>query len=78
MDANSQDWAQLEYLSGHISKLQSHCEAARGMKHFGAVKAIEREIAETAAQRERLVILLRNRLANQVSAPLATPAEARI
>jgi len=78
MDTDSQDWVQLAYLSAQISQLHGRCEAARAMKQFGSIKAIEREIAETTAQRKRLVSNLTIRLADQVTAPLAEPAEARV
>ena len=82
MNTTSQEWAELEYLSAHISKLHSRHQAARAMakisKCFGAIKAIEREIAETAAMRKVLVSHLSERVASQIIAPLATPAEARL
>jgi hypothetical protein len=78
LDRNSLDWAELEHLSAHIRDLESRFRTERAMKRLSTTKAIEREIAETMAQRQRLVSRLSDRLANQVAAPSATPAEARI
>jgi hypothetical protein len=79
MDTSSQDWAELEYLTAHIGRLQRRRKAAQAMakisKCFGAIKAIETEIATTTAMRKRLVNRLTEELASQITAP-ATPAEA--
>jgi hypothetical protein len=80
MITTSREWAELEYLSAHIGKLHSRYQAARAMARisecFGATKAIEREIAETAEMRDVLVNRLTDRVANQVIATSATPADA--
>ena len=79
MNTTSQEWAELEYLSAHIGKLHSRYQSARAMARisqcFGALKTIEREIAETAEMRDDLVSRLSDRVADQVLAPSATPAE---
>ncbi|HEV2336879.1 MAG TPA: hypothetical protein VGS13_15350 [Stellaceae bacterium] len=76
----SQEWAELEYLSAHIGKLYSRYQAARAMatisQCFGALKAIEREIAETAEMRDVLVSHLSDRVASHVIAASVTPAAA--
>lgn len=51
---------------------------AKISKCFGALKAIELEIAETAAMRKVLVSHLSERVASQIIAPPAAPAEARL
>jgi hypothetical protein len=71
MDTNSLEWVELEHLARHLSDLHIRLNALRAMKHFGAMKAVEREIAVTASQRHRLVRLLSSRLADQVMASLA-------
>jgi hypothetical protein len=76
MEANSLEWTELEHLKRHLSDLHTRLKAVRAVKHFGALKAVEREIAETLLQRDRLVRLLSSRLANQVIASLApSPAQ---
>ena len=76
MNTTLRDWAELEYLSAHIGKLHSRYQAARAMARisqcFGAIKAIEREIADTAAMREMLVRHLSDHVASHVIAPSAT------
>jgi hypothetical protein len=74
MDTNSLEWMELEHLTRDLSDLHVRLKAVRAMKHLGAMRAIEREIAVTASQRQRLVRLLSGRLADQVIAPLA-PAQ---
>jgi hypothetical protein len=80
MNTTSREWAELEYLSAHIGKLHSRYQAARAMasisKCFGAIKTIELEIAETTAMRDVLVSRLSDRVADQIVAPAAMPAEA--
>jgi hypothetical protein len=80
MITTSQAWAELEYLSAHIGKLHSRYQSASAMARisqcFGATAAIEREIAETAEMRAVLVSRLSDRVANQVIATSATPAQA--
>jgi hypothetical protein len=78
MEANSLEWVELEQLQRHMRDLHIRFKAVRAMKHFDALKPIEREIAATTSQRNRLVKLLSDRVANQVAAPLATPPEAGI
>lgn len=78
MDSNSLDWAELEQLSAHISDLHRRYRVERAMKRVNATKAIEREIVETTAQRQQLLSRLSDRLANQIAAASATPAEARL
>jgi hypothetical protein len=81
MNTTSQEWAELEYLSAHIGKLHSRYQAARAMARisqcFGALKAIELEIAETAAMREVLLSQLSDHVASHVIAPSAM-AEANL
>jgi hypothetical protein len=76
MDTNSLEWAELEHLRMHLSDLHIRLKAVRAVKHLGALKAVEREIAETVFQRDRLVRLLSSRLVDQVIASLA-PSPAR-
>ncbi len=80
MNTTSQEWAELEYLSAHIGKLYSRYQSAQAMatisQCFGAIKAIELEIAETAAMRDVLVGRLSDRVASHVIAASASPAAA--
>ena len=80
MNTTSQEWAELEILSAHIGKLHSRYQSARAMARisqcFGALNAIEREIAETAEMRDALVGRLTDRVADRVIASSATPTEA--
>jgi hypothetical protein len=78
MNATSQDWAELEFLTAHIRNLRRRCQAARAMakvsKCFGAIKLIEREIAATAAMRASLVNRLSEDVANQVAPAISAEA----
>jgi hypothetical protein len=79
MNTNSQDWAELEYLTAHIRNLHRRRHAARAMakvsKCFAAIKVIDREIAETTAMRASLINRLSEGVACQITAP-AISAEA--
>jgi hypothetical protein len=81
MNANSEDWAELEYLTAHIRNLHRRREAARAMakvsKCFGAIKVIDRELATTREMRAVLVSRLSEGVANQIGAP-AVSAEAHL
>jgi hypothetical protein len=72
METNSLEWVELEHLTSHLKDLHMRLQAVRAMKHLGAIKAVEREIAVTAPQRDRLLRALRSRLADQVTASLAS------
>jgi len=71
MSVTSQDWAELEYLSGRLSELHSMHRAAIG---GGALRAIRCEIEEREVQRQRLVNRLSKHLAIKVIDSLATAA----
>jgi len=81
MNANSEDWAELEYLTAHIRNLHRRRRAARAMaklsKCFAAIKVLDREIAATAAMRASLVSRLSEGVANRIAAP-AISAEAPV
>jgi hypothetical protein len=76
MQKDSLDWMELEQLSAQIGDLHRRYRVERAMKRIHATKAIERELVETMAQRQRLLGRLSDRLANQIVAASATPAEA--
>jgi hypothetical protein len=78
MGRDSLEWMELEQLSAHIGDLHRRYGVERAMKRVNATKAIEREIVETMAQRQRLLGRLSDRLANQIVASSATPAEASL
>ncbi len=73
MDKNSQEWAELEDLTGRISDLHSR-HRARAAIGGGALTAIKCEIEECEVQRERLVNRFTEHLANRIVDSFALPA----
>ena len=76
MNTNSQDWMELDYLTGRINELRSLYRMAIG---GGAQRTIKHEIEEREVQRQRLVNSLSKHLAVRVtasSAPAASRSEA--
>jgi hypothetical protein len=55
MDLEDGSWIELVRLTTLIAELESQQEAALALKHFGALKAIKTELAETEELRERLL-----------------------
>ena len=49
------EWMELETLSNEIAHSQSRLDAARASKNHGLVRLLEREIAETAERRARVL-----------------------
>jgi hypothetical protein len=49
------EWMKLETLSNEIAHSQSRLDAARATKNHGLVKLLQREIAETAERRARVL-----------------------
>ena len=76
MNATSEHWAELEYLTAHIRNLRRRREAVRAMakvsKCFGAIKVIDREIATAQEMRAVLLNRLSEGVANQIAAPAAS------
>src|SRR5205823_230911 len=52
---NKYDWMELETLSGQVAHAQKRLDAARTNGNHGAVRLVEREIAETEARRARVL-----------------------
>jgi hypothetical protein len=81
MNATSENWAELEYLTAHVRNLHRRREAARAMAKvsqcFGAIKVIDCEIAATEEMRAVLVSRLSEGVANQIAGP-SIPAEAHL
>jgi hypothetical protein len=55
MDLVDGSWIELVRLSTLIAELESQQQAALALKHFGALKAIQNELAETEERRERIL-----------------------
>ena len=49
------EWMELETLSNEIAHSQSRLEAARATQNHGLVKLLQREIAEAAERRARVL-----------------------
>ena len=53
-------WVELETLSTEIAHLQSRIDAARASKNYGTVRLLEREMAEVAERRGRVLADITN------------------
>src|SRR5215471_10400740 len=53
-------WVELETLSTEIAHLQSRIDAARASRNYGTVRLLEREMAEVAERRGRVLADITN------------------